>query len=76
MELKDYQTINFKGQDLILALNASGKHYIVTARETDEKEQRIIDGKKESVSTGRKIPEGFKGMQYNCKTCMCIGENY
>lgn len=70
MELKDYQTINFKGQDLILALNASGKHYIVTARETDEKEQRIIDGKKESVSTGRKIPEGFKGMQYNCKTCI------
>ena len=70
LELKDYQTINFKGQDLILALNASGKHYIVTARETDEKEQRIIDGKKESVSTGRKIPEGFKGMQYNCKTCI------
>ena len=38
MELKDYQTINFKGQDLILDLMASGVHYIVTARETDEKE--------------------------------------
>lgn len=39
MELKDYQTINFKGQDLILDLMASGVHYIVTARETDEKKQ-------------------------------------
>ena len=34
MELKDYQTINFKGQDLILDLMASGVHYIATARET------------------------------------------
>lgn len=70
LELKDYQTVNFKGQDLILALNASGKHYIVTARETDEKVQREINGKSESVSTGKKIPDGFKGMQYNCKTCI------
>ena len=38
MELKDYQTVNFKGQDLILDLMSSGVHYIVTAREADEKE--------------------------------------
>lgn len=69
MELKDYQTINFKGQDLILDLMASGVHYIVTARETDEKETiKQPDGSTMSVTTGRKIPDGFKGMTYNVKT--------
>ena len=69
MELKDYQTINFKGQDLILDLMASGVHYIVTARETDEKETiKQADGSTTSVTTGRKIPDGFKGMTYNVKT--------
>lgn len=69
MELKDYQTINFKGQDLILDLIASGVHYIVTARETDEKETiKQADGSTMSVTTGRKIPDGFKGMTYNVKT--------
>ena len=69
MELKDYQTINFKGQDLILDLMASGVHYIVTAREADEKKTiRQSDGTTTSVVTGRKIPDGFKGMSYNTKT--------
>lgn len=69
MELKDYQTINFKGQDLILDLMASGVHYIVTAREADEKETiKQPDGSTMSVTTGRKIPDGFKGMTYNVKT--------
>lgn len=69
IELKDYQTINFKGQDLILDLMASGAHYAVTARETDEKETiKQADGSTMSVSTGRKIPDGFKGMTYNVKT--------
>lgn len=68
LELKDYQTINFKGQDLILDLMASGVHCIVTARETDEKVTKEIDGKRESVVTGRKVPDGFKGMDYNAKT--------
>ena len=69
MELKDYQTINFKGQDLILDLMASGVHYIVTARETDEKETiKQADGSTMSVTTCRKIPDGFKGMTYNVKT--------
>lgn len=69
MELKDYQTVNFKGQDLILDLMASGVHYIVTARETDEKETiKQSDGSTMSVTTGRKIPDGFKGMTYNVKT--------
>ena len=69
LELKDYQTINFKGQDLILDLMASGVHYVVTARETHEKMSvKGDDGKITSVATGRKIPEGSKGMEYNCKT--------
>jgi len=69
MELKDYQTVNFKGQDLILDLMASGAHCVVTCRETDEKIQvKLPDGTTNSVSTGRKIPDGFKGMDYNAKT--------
>jgi len=68
LELKDYQTVNFKGQDLILDLMASGVHCIATARETDEKITKEIEGKRESVATGKKIPDGFKGMDYNAKT--------
>ena len=69
LELRDYQTINFKGQDLILDLMSCGAHFIVTARETDEKVSvKGDDGKITSVSTGRKIPDGFKQMNYNVKT--------
>lgn len=68
LELKDYQAINFKGQDLILDLMGSGKHFIVTAREIDEKETKIVNGKEVTASTGRKIADGFKGMDYNVKT--------
>lgn len=69
LELKDYQTVNFKGQDLILDLMSCGAHFIVTARETDEKVSvKGDDGKIISVATGRKIPDGFKQMNYNVKT--------
>ena len=48
---------------------ASGVHYIATAREADEKHQvKLPDGTTNSVVTGRKIPDGFKGMDYNAKT--------
>lgn len=69
LELKDYNALNFKGQDLILDLMSCGAHYIVTARETDEK-QTVKDAKGSitSISTGKKIPDGFKGMMYNVKT--------
>jgi len=71
IELKDYNTINFKGQDLVLTLTGSGLHYIVTAREVDEKiSVKDSEGKITSISTGKKIPEGFKGMGYNVKTEM------
>lgn len=69
LELKDYNTISFKGQDLVLTLTGSGLHYIITARETDEKiSVKDSDGKISSVATGKKIPEGFKEMGYNVKT--------
>lgn len=69
LELKDYQVINFKGQDLILDLMASGVHYVVTARETDEKSMiKDKEGKVANISTGRKVPDGFKDMSYNVKT--------
>lgn len=69
MELRDYQTVNFKGQDLILDLMASGVHCVVTARETDEKQSvRTDNGQISSVATGRKMIDGFKGMDYNAKT--------
>ena len=70
MELKDYQTLNFKGQNLVLDLMGCGAHFIITARETDEK-QSVKDektGQITSVSTGKKIPDSFKGMSYNVKT--------
>jgi hypothetical protein len=69
LELKDYNTINFKGQDLILDRMGCGKHFIVTARETDEKQTvRQEDGSVTSVATGRKKPDGFKDLGYNAKT--------
>lgn len=69
LELKDYQTINFRGQDLILDLAACGKHWIATARETYERETiKDKNGNTTSVSTGELIPEGFKGLDYNAKT--------
>lgn len=69
LELKDYNTINFRGQNLILDLMGCGVHYVITARETDEKVSvKDSDGKITSVTTGRKIPDSFKGIAYNVKT--------
>ena len=69
LELKDYNVLNFKGQDLILDLMGCGKHFIVTAREANEKETiKLPDGTTTSVDTGNKIPAGFKDLGYNAKT--------
>lgn len=69
LEIKDYGTINFRGQDLILDLTGCGVHYIVTAREEDEKVSvKDSNGQISSVATGRKRPAGFKDMGYNAKT--------
>jgi hypothetical protein len=71
LEIKDFNTLKFDGQDLILDLLGSGKHFVVTAREEDEKERvRGKDGTFESVLTGNKIPSGFKDIRYNVKTVL------
>lgn len=76
LEIKDYGTINYRGQDLILDLMASGVHFIVTAREEDEKQSvKDQDGKITSISTGRKRPAGFKDMGYNAKTVIRMFRN-
>lgn len=68
MELKDFNTLNFKGQSLILDLNASGVNYIVVCREKDEKRTKVVNGSIASEATGRKIPDGFTGQEYNVDT--------
>lgn len=69
LELKDYNVLAFKGQNLVLDLMGSGLHFVITARETDEKVSvKQADGSVTSVVTGEKIPEGFKGLEYNVKT--------
>ena len=69
LEVKDYNTLKFDGQHLILNLLASGKHFAVTAREKDEKESyKDKNGEIKMMATGRKIPDGFKDVAYNCKT--------
>lgn len=69
LEIKDWSTINYKGQSFVLDLLASGVHCVITARETDEKVSiKDADGKITSVATGKKIASGFKDMGFNCKT--------
>ena len=71
IEIKDYQSLKFEGQDLILDLLGCGKHFVVTCREEDEKEQyKDSNGEIKSMATGRKQPSGFKDVRYNVKTVM------
>ena len=71
IEIKDYQSLKFEGQDLILDLLACGKHFAITCREEDEKEQyKDKDGSIKSMATGRKQPSGFKDVRYNVKTAL------
>ena len=72
LELKDFNKLNKeRSQELILKLIATGKHHYVTAREVDEKVSvKTDDGKFQSIPTGKKIPDGFKGMGYNVGTVL------
>ena len=82
LEFKDYKKLNVEmSQELILKLISTGVHHYITARETDEKEKtKVLDPitnkyKTENVPTGRKIPEGFKDMEYNAGTVMRLFVN-
>ena len=69
LEIKDWGTIKYRGQSLILDLMACGVHCIVTAREEDEKVSIKTDsGQIASVTTGNKKPSGFKDLEYNTNT--------
>lgn len=71
LEPKDYQTIGHRGQELILDLMASGKHFAVIAREKEIKVQKPDSNNVfQTVGTGKYQPEGFKEVDYNVKTVL------
>lgn len=71
MEIKDYQSLNLRGKELILDLMATGKHFVVTTREQEEtKSEKNDDGQFVSVKTGKVLPQGFKQVDYNVKTIL------
>ena len=68
LEYKDYNILNFSGQELILNLSAYGIHWVATAREKKETKSVHVNGSIQSVETGRLIADGFKGAEYNSDT--------
>lgn len=69
LEMKDWGTLSYSGQSLILNLAASGVHWVVTAREKAETERhKNAKGEIETINTGKFIPDGFNGSDYNAKT--------
>ena len=50
---------------------AIGINVVLTAREKDETVQKMDkNGQQVSVSTGRKVHDSFKGLDYNVKTIL------
>ena len=71
LEFKDYKKLNYSGQNLVLDLMAIGINVVLTAREKDETAQKLDkNGQQISVSTGKKIHDSFKGLDYNVKTIL------
>ena len=69
MEMKDWGALRYKGANLCLALLGTGIHSMITCRQTDEKETvKGANNQFNSVPTGKKIPEGFKDLDYNTHT--------
>lgn len=69
LEVKDWGALRYKGANLCLALLGTGIHSAITCRQSDEKETvRGSNGQFTSVPTGKKIPEGFKDLDYNTNT--------
>ena len=69
LAVRDYGTLNYSGQSLVLDLSASNLSYVITAREKEKVENRLVDGKAENVVTGYTY-EGFKDMDFNVKTIL------
>lgn len=69
LEMKDWGALRYKGANLCLALLGTGIHSMITCREDDEKVQaKGANGQITSVPTGKKIPAGFKDLDYNTHT--------
>ena len=69
LEVKDWGALRYKGANLCLALLGTGKHSLITCREDDEKvSTKGANGQFSSVPTGKKIPSGFKDLDYNTHT--------
>lgn len=69
LEIRDFGNIKFKAANLCLALLGTGVHSAITCREEDEKVSvKGANDQFSSVATGKKIPSGFKGIDYNMHT--------
>lgn len=69
LEMKDWGALRYKGANLCLALLGTGVHSMITCREDDEKvSTKGANGQFTSVPTGKKIPAGFKDLDYNTHT--------
>ena len=69
LEIKDWGALRYKGANLCLALLGTGVHSMITCREDDEKVSvKGANGQFTSVPTGKKIPAGFKDLDYNTHT--------
>ena len=69
LEIRDFGNIKFKAANLCLALLGTGVHSAITCREEDEKiSVKGANNQFSSVSTGKKIPSGFKNLDYNMHT--------
>lgn len=68
LEYKDYNSLNFSGQELILDLTASNVHWIVSAREKKETKSVKVNGQIQSIETGKIISDAFKGSEFNAST--------
>ena len=76
LEFKDYAQMNYAGQRLVLSLMALPVHVILTAREKDEMvSARDSNGQFTSTPTGKKLPDSFKGIDYNIKTMIRMFRN-
>lgn len=76
LEIKDYAQMNYAGQRLVLSLMALPIHVVLTAREKDEMvSARDSNGQFTSTPTGKKLPDSFKGIDYNIKTMIRMFRN-
>ena len=70
LEYKDYNSLNFSGQELILDLTGSNVHWIVSAREKKETKSVKVNGQIQSVETGKIVSDAFKGAEFNASTVL------